>query len=156
MSSVTGLVYLINKATKTVLYAGEVPEVYGNLTGLADVDYVVLQDLYATWVFDEYKDLGFFTEADALARGVPQATLDTSRSAAWELKWSSYDDTRSQLIQDQRWRIDRFNDETAMNLPPTENITPVLVYIQAIRDLPTTNPDPYNIVWPTIPPLPST
>jgi hypothetical protein len=154
MSSITGLVYLINKQTKTILYAGEVPEVYGNITGLTNVDYAVLQDLHGTWASPEYLDLGFLTEADALALGVSQMAIGIARAGAWELKWNSLDATRSELIDDQRWRVDRYNDETLMNWPHTEDITPVLTYIQALRDLPTTYPDPYNIVWPTVPPLP--
>jgi hypothetical protein len=154
MSRVTGLVYLINKTTKAILYAGDVPAVYGTITGLSDVDYAVLQDLHATWADTKYLDLGFVMEADALAAGVSSAAIGIARAGAWELKWNSLDATRSELIDAQRWRVDRYNDETALDLPHTENINPVLQYMQAIRDLPTTNPDPYNIVWPTVPPLP--
>jgi hypothetical protein len=154
MSSVTGLVYLINRITKEVLYAGEVPEVYDRITGLAKVEYAILQDLHATWAFDSVKDLGFFTETDALRQGASQSAISAKKAGAWALKWASMDSTRSQLIDDQRWRIDRYNDETMLNVPHKENIQPVLDYIQAIRNLPITNPDPYNIVWPTIPPLP--
>jgi hypothetical protein len=153
MSSVTGLVYLINKETKDIRYAGEVPEVYGNITGLVGVDYAVLQDLHATWDYPEYLHLGFFTEADALGLGVNPTNIEAARAAAWELKWNSLEATRSELIAAQRWRVDRYNDETALNLPHVEDITPVLQYIQAIRDLPTAYPDPYNIVWPTVPPM---
>lgn len=159
MSRVQGVVFLINKANLEILYAGLLPETYSGITGLADVDYAVVQDLHQHFRNDDddtrYLHLGFFTQADALALlHVPQAALNAALQAAWELEWSGLDQERSDRINAQRWRVDRYNDESALDRPHTENITPVLEYIQAIRDLPITNPDPYNIVWPTIPPLP--
>jgi hypothetical protein len=151
-------VYLVNKATKVVVYAGDVPEAYATITGLRDIDYTTLKDLHATFRENDsdkrYEHLGFLTEADARAAGVTDQVLAKMRAAAWEVKWTSLDQDRQDLIEAQRWRIDRYNDEIALNRTPTEDITPVLLYIQEIRDLPVNCPDPYNIVWPTIPPLP--
>lgn len=151
--SVQGIVYLVNRATKFITYAGEVPATYGNITGLSAVDYSVLRDLEASFPDENnsYKNLGFLTEEDALSLGVAKVDIDKMKAGAWEMKWSSLEQERSDLIQDQRWRIDRHNDEIALGRTPTEDIKPVLDYCQAIRDLPKTNPDPYNIVWPTIP-----
>lgn len=151
--SVQGIVYLVNRVTKYITYAGEVPKTYGNITGLSDCDYSVIRDLEKNFPdeHNSYKNLGFLTEEDALALGVHQADIDRMKAGAWEMKWSSLDVERSDLIQDQRWRIDRHNDEVALGRPVTEDIRPVLEYCQKIRDLPTVNPDPFNIVWPPIP-----
>lgn len=154
MSAVTELVFLVHTQTREILYAGDVPEVYGDINGLANVDYSILKDLYTTWQRPRYQYLGFFTEADAVSLNVPATRIAAQKAAAWELKWNGLESTRNELIQAQRWRVDRYNDEVLQNRPPTENIQPVLAYIQAIRDLPVVYPDPYNIVWPTIPPLP--
>ncbi len=159
MSSVTGLVFLVNTNDKTISLAGDVPASYNGISGLTDVDYSILQDLNTTFAVDaedlRYQHLGFFTEADTLALGVDPTLVANQKAAAWEIKWNSLDQTRNDLIQAQQWRVDRYNSETLLNITHTEDITPVLLYQQAIRDLPTNYPDPYNIVWPTVPPLPS-
>jgi hypothetical protein len=152
--TVNGIVYLVNKSIRKILYAGDVPPTYGNITGLAKVDYSTLRDLAAKFG-PAYANLGFLTEKDALLLGIPQAEIDRSKAAAWELKWNGLEEQRSELIQAQRWRIDRYNDEVAMGHSTTEDVLPVLKYCQAIRDLPDINPDPFNIVWPVVPLLPA-
>jgi len=158
MSSVTDLVFLVNKQTRVVQYAGDVPEAYNGMTGLKDIDYSVLKELHPVFRESEsdprFLHLGFLTEADALAAGVAPDVIATFKKGAWEIKWSSLKDERENLILDQRWRVERYNDEIALGRIPSEDIMPVLEYLQALRDLPVINPDPYNIVWPTIPPVP--
>lgn len=158
MSSVNGLVFLVNKQTRLISYAGDVPEAYKSITGLRDIDYAILRDLHSAFRESEqdnrFLHLGFLTEADALAAGVGPEDVHRQKLAAWEIKWNSLGQERQDLIEDQRWRVDRHNDEVAMGRAPTEPIAPLLNYIQAIRDLPVEQSDPYDIVWPTIPPLP--
>lgn len=151
--SVTGIVYLVNKATRHISFAGEVPETYGQITGLKGVDYSVLRDLGSHFPDEQgsYANLGFLTENDARDVGVPLEDLVRMKQAAWELKWESLEVEREALIQAQRWRIDRYRDETDLGVPHTEDIMPVLQYCQDIRNLPIKYPDPYNIVWPTVP-----
>jgi hypothetical protein len=148
--SVKGIVYLVNRVTRHINLAGEVPAVYANITGLADADYSVLRDLGATFG-EDYANLGFLTEADALEAGVPQADIDRMKKAACSIKWNTLEQERSDLIQDQRWRIDRHNDQVAMGIELSEDIAPVYKYVQDIRDLTQTQLDPFNIVWPEIP-----
>lgn len=151
--SVQGIVFLVNSQTKHILLAGEVPAVYSNITGMKDLDYSVLRDLQVTFG-DDYKHLGFLYERDALEKGITPEQIQTAKEAAWALKWDELEDMRSDLIEDQRWRINRNSEEVALGLTPSEDILPVLKYNQAIRDLPQRYPDPYVIVWPEIPPLP--
>jgi len=148
--SVSGILYLVNKATRTILYAGEVPKTYGNITGMQDLDYATLRDL-ETHFGKDYVNLGFLTDTETRTVGVSADDIAQSKAGAWELKWSSLDSERYNLIQDQRWRIDRAADEVLLGKMPTEDITPVLAYCQAIRDLTTTFPDPFTIVWPALP-----
>ena len=148
--SVKGILYLVNKATRAIVYAGELPGQYGNITGMQDLSYDILRDLETTFGHD-YANLGFLTDVEAHSVGVTFSDLAQAKAGAWELKWASLETERYNLIQDQRWRIDRNADEIAMGKTPTEDITPVLVYCQAIRDLSIAFPDPFTIVWPPLP-----
>lgn len=148
--SVKGIVFLVNKMTNHVSYAGPVPAVHGTITGLSDVDYSVLRDLGSVFG-DTYKNLGFLTEEDALSIGVLQETLEVMKKSAYELAWNQLDEERSDRIDAQQWRINRYNQQVALGIPPTEDIIPVLKYCQDIRDLPKKYPNPFVMVWPAIP-----
>lgn len=151
--SINVIVFLLNKKTKHISYAGKVPATYATITGLTDVDYSTLRDLA---IFgDDYKDMGFLTEEDALASGALPKDIAEAKAGAWELGWNSLEEERQNLIQDQRWRLDRNSDELELDMIPSEDVGPVRVYIQAIRDLPAAQPDPFNIVWPVVPALPA-
>lgn len=152
--SVKGLVFLVNKKTKQITYAGPVPATYANITGLSDVDYSVLRDLGAHFG-EVHADMGFLTEAETREVGVADAVIADAKAGAWEIAWNGLEQERQDLIEDQRWRVNRHNDQVAMSIRPSEDIAPVLLYMQAIRDLPETNPDPFNIVWPAVPELPA-
>ena len=58
---------------------------------------------------------------------------------------------RDKKIEDVEWRVKRHQDEVALGLEPTEDITPVLVYIQALREVPQQEGFPENVVWPEAP-----
>jgi hypothetical protein len=58
---------------------------------------------------------------------------------------------RGNLITSIRWRIERHQDELALGLEPTEPIEPILEYIQALRDVPSQESFPHDIVWPEVP-----
>ena len=49
------------------------------------------------------------------------------------------------------WRVTRYNTQVQAVITPTEaDITPVLEYMQKLRDLPTQEGWPENITWPTV------
>jgi len=75
----------------------------------------------------------------------PSASLDMSQKALIARKY------RKTLIQDVGWRVERHADELALGLTPTEPIEPVLLYIQALRDVPQQAGFPDNIEWPIEP-----
>jgi hypothetical protein len=64
--------YCIDKKNKTVLSSGPVPEVWGNISGMKDLDQTALADL--TWA--NYPDYGFLTREAALALGISAESLD--------------------------------------------------------------------------------
>lgn len=146
--------FLIKFDNKQILLAGKVPHTYGTMAALDTLDYSALRDL-GTWA-SAYAGYGFLTYEDAVERGVDPAALQSAQEGAMQAEWASLDPTRQELIQAQRWRIDRFDDESKLNEPHKEDIAPVLKYVKAIRDLTETNPDPFNIVWPVPPALPAT
>jgi hypothetical protein len=58
---------------------------------------------------------------------------------------------RDNLIQQIEWRVNRHYQELALDLTPTEELRPLLEYIQALRDVPQQEGFPTNIVWPEAP-----
>ena len=60
---------------------------------------------------------------------------------------------RDRRIDVVRWRIERYQTQTAAGLPTTdtaEQYQAVLMYVQALRDVPAQEGFPDNIVWPEI------
>ncbi len=58
---------------------------------------------------------------------------------------------RDLKIRDVEWRVRRHSDEVALGLTPTEEILPILQYIQALRDITKQPGFPTEIQWPEIP-----
>jgi hypothetical protein len=143
-----GIVYLVNKRAGTVEYAGELPDSYGNIPGLGGLNYETLSDL--AWA--KHFGMGFLTEADALrVKGITQELIDSIKQPIIDGKWMMLNGERSMRIDAVRWRVDRHNDEKMMGKTPTEDVTPILEYIDAIRNIKATNPDPFNVTWPQEP-----
>ena len=58
---------------------------------------------------------------------------------------------RDRLIESVRWRIERHNDELALGSEPTEQLEPLLQYVQALRDVPRQAGFPGDVDWPVQP-----
>jgi len=59
---------------------------------------------------------------------------------------------RDKLIQDVAWRVERHNTQKALGITPTESdMTPVLEYIQALRDVTEQAGFPESVEWPVKP-----
>jgi hypothetical protein len=116
-------------------------------------------------------DRSTFTEqelADAGYRAVlpkPQAILGETvywdtEAGNWNIRpaseeeiavqWSTIKNQRLQMIGDCQWRYDRYNRETRLGLTPTESLTDLDQYVQALADI-TEQEDPFNIQWPQAP-----
>lgn len=143
--------FLVDRSNQTVSFAGPLPGTWMSVTGLREDSYDVVSDL--TWA--GYPGFGFLREQDAIkVPGITQAQLDNMKAAAFEMQWSAVNTERSKLINEQRWRVERYNDQLAMKVTPTEDITPVLQYIQKLRDITTVFSDPFTVTWPAVPPVP--
>ncbi len=61
------------------------------------------------------------------------------------------EETFEDLKQKVRWRVERYNDELQLGLKAKEDIRPVLLYIQALRDITKQEGFPNKIKWPIEP-----
>lgn len=66
--------YCVHKTSLAAISAGPLPDVWGNISGMADLSPADAADL--TWA--GYDDYGFYQRADALAFGVSQASIDAA------------------------------------------------------------------------------
>jgi hypothetical protein len=55
---------------------------------------------------------------------------------------------RDRLIAKEDWRYTRYNSEVRQGLPPSDDITELDSYIQALRDIPAQEGFPWNVEWP--------
>lgn len=81
-----------------------------------------------------------------------QFALKTA-DAAKEQTASDVRAERDRRIDAVRWRIERYQTQTAAGLPTTdtaEQYQALLMYIQALRDVPEQEGFPYTIEWPEI------
>lgn len=63
--------------------------------------------------------------------------------------WAEIRRIRDQKIKDVEWRYNRYARETRLGATPTDNITALDTYIQALADI-TEQEDSANISWPTL------
>lgn len=80
--------------------------------------------------------------------GKTQAQVDAKRLEQLSDSVRAERDRRIEAIQ---WRRDRHRDELSLGLAPTEELAPILTYIQALRDVPQQAGFPTNIQWPEVP-----
>ena len=110
-----------------------------------------------TFTEEEIKDSGYISVPDK-----PQAKIyQEIRWNSIELKWDvikleknivaeKIRELRYKLIQDELWKIERYNSEIRLGLEPTDNIEAIDKYIQELRDITKQKKFPYEITWPTL------
>ena len=110
-----------------------------------------------TFTEEEIKDSGYISVPDK-----PQAKIyQEIRWISIELKWDvikleknivaeKIRELRYKLIQDELWKIERYNSEIRLGLEPTDNIEAIDKYIQELRDITKQKKFPYEITWPTL------
>jgi hypothetical protein len=85
--------------------------------------------------------------------GTPYRLIPETMSwePAADVAWREVRAKRDELIVAFRWRIDRQRDLIDLGEAASSTLTPLLQYVQALRDIPQTQTDPFNIVWPDEP-----
>jgi hypothetical protein len=97
-----------------------------------------------TTVFGGYR-LEDMTLEDRVAAG------ELTDAYLFEIRRRQVRQERDVRIQRVEWRRNRYNDETALGLTPTEPLEPILQYIQALRNIPQHPGFPDNVIWPEEP-----
>jgi hypothetical protein len=64
-------------------------------------------------------------------------------------EWYNVRNIRNEKIENTIWRIQRYESECRLGISRTDDIVKLDKYIQDLRDI-TNQPDPLNIIWPTL------
>ncbi len=81
--------------------------------------------------------------------GVPTLAERTVTTTELESRARAKRDERLSAVE---WRVSRHDTQVRLGVTPTEaDITPVLEYMQKLRDLPTQEGWPEKVEWPEIP-----
>jgi hypothetical protein len=74
---------------------------------------------------------------------------------SWSLnedaEWDKVRIVRDEKINNFQWKINRQRDWISAGIATAESLLPLLDYVQALRDIPQTQSDPLNVIWPTEP-----
>jgi hypothetical protein len=118
----------------------------------------------ATFTAQEIADAGYTKVSDMpVPSSVQKVYWDTS-TAQWVLKdktleelkaaadnlWAQIRAERDKRIGAVTWRYERYARRERFELPQTDKIEDLDVYVQALADIPQNQTDPYNISWPVL------
>ena len=79
-------------------------------------------------------------------RDKSEAELQTEANT----QWVSVRQERDRRIVEVSWRYERYARCERLNITQVDSISNLDTYIQALADLPETQTDPFNIVWPNL------
>lgn len=74
---------------------------------------------------------------------------DTPVEPTIESQWQIIRKGRDNYLNELDWRFLRYHSQVRLGLTPTDNILNLDTYAQALRDI-TNQPDPFNIIWPSL------
>lgn len=72
---------------------------------------------------------------------------ETEKERRLLIQWKRVRKIRDEKLAAFDWRISRYNREIALGMTPTDDITVLHTYMQALADI-TNNPDPFLVVFP--------
>jgi hypothetical protein len=119
-----------------------------------------------TPTYVSHDDLGFIYSGDKLHRDDYDVTSKmhpfdgnsyryVPETESWELNldsvWVKVREERNKKIDAFRWKVDRQRDLIDLGLAEAATLTPLLQYVQALRDIPQTFTDPFAVVFPDEP-----
>ena len=56
------------------------------------------------------------------------------------------------MLEEFEWKIYRYESEVRQGITPTDDISEMDTYVQALRDVPQQDVEsPWHVVWPTVP-----
>jgi hypothetical protein len=118
----------------------------------------------STFTEEEIADAGYVAVPDMPAPNSVQIVEWDSVNVTWvvrdktleelqaetEALWSSIRQQRDNLIQAVTWRYERYARHARLGLTQIDDISALDAYVQALADIPQTQTDPYDIVWPIL------
>ena len=134
--------YLCDLENKVAIELTQIPEVWGNVTGMLDLS----DDALSSLAWAGQADRGFLTETAARSAGILQAGMNTVKTVAAEVAKIRARETRDLLLA--HWDITVMPDRWETYSAGKKQI--IGSYRQALRDLPAAD-DAFAIVWPPIP-----
>lgn len=134
-------------------YPAPLPESIRLSSGLTRTD-------STTYTEEEIADAGYIAVEDPPVYNPLTQRLEWENSNStgeWKLvdipideQWRKYREIRDSLMNQFEWRISRHRREVDLGMIPTEELTPLLQYMQELADI-TKQADPHNIIWPVPP-----
>ncbi len=127
----------------------------GYIKKRSETDYVVNCDAQGNGGYNvvprEIDPYNIYTieQVEAYLAGHPDHLLDMEAIVAENLG-AQMRSIRDSMIQAVEWRVTRHQDEMTLGLEPTEDIIPILEYIQDLRDVPQQEGFPTDIIWPIL------
>lgn len=118
----------------------------------------------STFTPDELDDAGYVPVSDPPQLQDNEKLLWNDITGAWivteytpeelemlkQTKWKDVRQQRNILIQSVAWRVERYNRYLRLGLTPIDDILTLENYIQELADIPQTQQDPFNIIWPSL------
>jgi hypothetical protein len=118
----------------------------------------------STFTVEELKNAGY-TEAPNKPTADPtQVTEWDTTTVSWltrdkteeelanelVIQWSLIRAERDRLIKETTWRYERYARYERLNVTQVDDLNSLDQYVQELADVPQTQTDPYNIVWPIL------
>lgn len=117
-----------------------------------------------TFTAEEIADAGYIEVPEPPPSNSNQVITWNSDSLVWDIRdktpqeiqneleaqWNFIRKERDRRIVDVAWRYERYARYARLNIPQLDDINILDQYVQALADIPQTQTDPFNIVWPNL------
>jgi hypothetical protein len=118
----------------------------------------------STFTTEEITDAGYTKVSDKPIADATQIVEWNSETVSWNLRdktqdeiireqdsqWSIIRAERDRRIQEVAWRYERYARYERLNTTQIDDINILDQYVQDLADVPQTQTDPFNIVWPEL------
>jgi hypothetical protein len=118
----------------------------------------------STFTEEEIVDAGYLEAQQKPVATNSQVVQWNSSSTDWEVRdkteeevqlelaqqWALVRQQRDQQIQSVAWKYERYSRHERLGLAQVDTLSSLDEYVQALANLPQTQSDPFNIVWPVL------